>query len=88
MLINGTMQKHSFSIKFTISGEASDYKLTVSAPGLIPLERETKGSPYFLLDAMLDAAFKAACQRFPEQAPPFAAPKNKGRLPARSGARR
>jgi hypothetical protein len=70
MLISGQMQKHTFSISFTIYGDdGGDWKITVSGPGLIPLERETRGSPYFMLDAMLSAAFKASCDRFPERAP-------------------
>jgi hypothetical protein len=71
MLVSGNALVHSFTLQFVIHGERGKWRLTLSGPGPLKLERETRDdSPYVLLDEMLTAGFKQCFRDFPGQAPP------------------
>jgi len=70
MLLKGEALINTFTIGFAVHGERGEWKASISAPGQIVLERETReASPYRLLEELLAAAFDACCKRFPERAP-------------------
>jgi hypothetical protein len=67
MLLKGEALIDSFTLGFAISGKRNEWKVTVSGPGNIAVEAETRAAePYQLFDEMLLSVYAAAVRyRFP-----------------------
>jgi hypothetical protein len=67
VLLKGEALIDSFTLGFAISGKRNDWKVSVTGPGDIAEEAETRAAtPYELFDEMLLSVYAAAVRyRFP-----------------------